>query len=254
MTVPILPFPRARRQTYAFLEDARRTCHVYLMTDVDATRLKAARADSDGTLSYVSFVVKAAADVVTKYPDTRAVLRDGLRPKLAVIEEVHAKVLFDKTVDGQRCVVSGIVTSAQSHSVFEIQDTIDTYKNAAVDEYGPFRQLCRIQRLPLPVLRMVYRVLLRNPVRRSALQGTFAVTSIGHEQVRTIFPMISGPLGFGIGHIADAPIVRDDRLTIAPVFTLSLTFDHRVLDGAMASEVLADVKERLESWPTHDYP
>lgn len=249
MTAPIVPFPRARRQTYVFLADARRTCHVHLMADVDATALKAARTASGGKLSYVSFVVKAAADVVAKYPDARAVLRDGLRPKLAMIEDVHAKVLFDKTVDGQRCVVSGTVASAQSRSVAEVQGAIDTYKDAAVDEHGPFRQLRRIQRLPLPVLRLVYRLLLRDPIRRSALQGTLAVTSIGHERVRAIFPMISGPLGFGVGHVSDAPTVRDGQLAIAPMFTLSLTFDHRVLDGAMASEVLANVRARLESWP-----
>ncbi len=241
-------FPQARRGTYTFLQDARETCHVYLAADVDATRLKAARAATNGKISFISFVVKAAADVVTEYPDARSVLRDGIRPRLAVVDDVHAKVLFDKTVDGQRCVVSGTVPCGPERSVLEVQDAIDTYKNADVAATGPFRQVRRMQRLPLPVARIVYRLALRDPVRRATLQGTFSVTSVGHEPVRAIYPMITGALGFGIGRIADVPVARDGQVRIAPQFTLSLAFDHRVLDGALASEVLARVKDRLELW------
>ena len=241
-------FPDARKQTYAFLEDARRTCHVYLMTDVDATRLKAARAASDGKVSFVSYVVKAAADVIAEYPDARAVLKDGLWPTLTTIKDVHAKVLFDKTIDGQRCVVAGTVRAAQTRTLAEVQADIDTYKAAAVAGDGPFKQVRMLQRLPLPLVRLIYRAVLRNPLRRSGLQGTFSVTSVGHEDVRTIIPMIAGTLGFGVGRIAEAAVVRDGKIEIAARFTLSLAFDHRVLDGAMASEVLARVKDRLESW------
>lgn len=250
MTALMKAFPAARKHTYAFLEDARRTCHVYLMTDVDATRLKAARAASDGKVSFVSYVVKAAADVIAAYPDARAVLSDGLFPTLTTLDEVHAKVLFDKTVDGQRCVVAGTVRSAHARSLAEVQAEIDAYKAAEVDADGPFKQVRMLQRLPLPLARLVYGLALRSPHRRSGLQGTFSVTSVGHEDVRAIIPMIAGTLGFGVGRITDAPVVRDGKIEIAARFTLSLAFDHRVLDGAMASEVLARVKHRLESWET----
>ncbi|MGW6913937.1 2-oxo acid dehydrogenase subunit E2 [Kitasatospora sp. NPDC054939] len=243
-------FPRARRGTWTFLHGgARDTCHVYLATEVDATLLKEARAASGGRLSYVSMLVKAAADVVADYPDARSLLQGGaLRPRLAVTPGVWVKVLLDKTVDGQRCVVSGTVPDAQDRTAEQIQDAVDTYKNAPVDDTGPYRQLLRLQRMPLPVARLVYRAALRDPAKRAALQGTFSVTSVGQEPVRTIYPMISGTLGFGIGRIADTPVARDGDVRIAPVFTLSLAFDHRVLDGALASEVLARVKDRLESW------
>jgi pyruvate/2-oxoglutarate dehydrogenase complex dihydrolipoamide acyltransferase (E2) component len=249
VSAAVEPFPAARRQTYAFLADARRSCHVYLWADVDAKRLRQARRDSGGKLSYVSFVVKAAADAVSARPEAGAVLADGLRPRLAVVPGIHAKVLFDRTIDGRRCVVSGAVTDAHERSVIEVQDEIDRYKYADVDDpAGPFAALRRLQRLPLPVVRLVYRAMFRDPVRRARLQGTFAVTSVGQEPVRAIFPMISGALGFGLGRIADAPVVRQGQVVTAPVFTLSLAFDHRVLDGALAAEVLADVKDRLESW------
>lgn len=248
MSTATAPLPAARRQTYVFLEDTRRIAHVYLMAQVDATALRAARAAAAAPVSYVSYVVKAAADTLAGYPDARAVLQGGRSPKLTVSPEVHAKVLFDKTVDGQRCVVSGTVPDVRSADVAAIQAAVDRYKNADVDDVGPFARIRRLQRLPLPVIRLAYRAMMRDPRRRAALQGTFAVTSIGHERVGAILPLISGTLGFGVGHIADAPVVRGGALGVAPLFTLSLVFDHRVIDGAMAAEILAGVKDRLEKW------
>lgn len=246
----VRPLPSARRGTWTFLHaGARETCHVYLMTDVDATALKQARIASGGKLSYVSLVVKAAADVVNDYPDARSVLQGGsLRPKLAELDDVDVKVLFDKTFEGQRCVVSGTLRAVQDMSALEVQDAVNTYKDAEIDEHGPFKQVLRMQRLPLAVSRLVFRLAMRDAVRRASLQGTFSVTSVGHEHVRAIFPMIYGTLGFGLGRIVDTPVVRDGQVRIAPQFTLSLAFDHRVVDGALASEVLARVKQRLEAW------
>jgi len=210
-----------------------------------------ARTASGGKLSYVSLVIKAASDVVADCPQARTVLLGGpRRPRLAELADVDVKVLFDKTVDGERCVVSGVVRAAQDLSVLEVQDAVDTYKDAEVDEQGPFRQVLKVQRLPLAVARPVFRLAMRNPVRRAALQGTFSVTSVGHEPVRAIFPMIYGTLGFGLGRIVPTPVVRDGEVTVAPLLTLSLAFDHRVVDGALAADVLARVKERLQEWET----
>ncbi|GAA1955247.1 2-oxo acid dehydrogenase subunit E2 [Kitasatospora viridis] len=249
MSATVRPLPAARKGTYTFLRDARNTCHVYLVADVDATRLREARAATDGRASYVSFVVKAAAEVIARTPAARSVLTDGLRPKVAELDEIHAKVLFDKTVDGTRCVVSGTVESVQDRSLLEVQDRIDTYKNAALDDPdGPFARLRKVQKLPLPLAGLLYRLAMRDPLRRAALQGVFSVTSVGHEPVRAIFPMISGTLGFGIGRIVDTPVAVDGEVRVAPVLTLSLAFDHRVLDGAAASEVLARTKHLLETW------
>ena len=242
------PFPPARRGTWTFLHSgARRTCHVHLLADVDAGRMRRAREESGGRLSYVSLVVKAAADVVAGYPEARSVLRgSSWRPRLAELADVDVKVLFDKVSDGRRCVVSGVVPAAQRLTPAQVQDVVDVHKNAGLGEPGPYRQALRLQRLPVPLSRLLFRAAMRDPVRRSALQGTFSVTSVGHEPVRAILPMIYGTLGFGMGRIADAAVVRDGRVCVAPQFTLSLAFDHRVVDGALAAEVLGRVKERLE--------
>ena len=50
----------------------------------------------------------------------------------------------------------------------------------------------------------------------------------------------------GIGQIADEPVVRDKQIVIRPMMAISLTFDHRLIDGAMAGEFRRRFKALLE--------
>lgn len=249
MSAVLRPLPVGRRGTWTFLADARSTCHVYLDTEVDATRMREVRQAADGKVGYVALLVKAAAEVATEVPGARAVLRAGrLRPRIAEAERVHAKVLFDRTVAGERCVLSGVVESVPELSVLQVQEAVDLFKDAdPEDPAGPFAAQRRMRGLPLPLARLVYRAAMRDPRRRAALQGVFSVTSVGQEQVRVIYPMISGTFGFGLGRIRDVPVAVDGEVRIGPVCTVSLAFDHRVVDGAVAADVLARTKDRLEN-------
>ena len=79
--------------------------------------------------------------------------------------------------------------------------------------------------------------------------GTFTVTNMGMMGVDTFTPIINGGEGaiLGVGRIADRPAVCEGALTIRPLMPLSLSFDHRVVDGAGAAAFLARVKQILES-------
>jgi pyruvate/2-oxoglutarate dehydrogenase complex dihydrolipoamide acyltransferase (E2) component len=54
-------------------------------------------------------------------------------------------------------------------------------------------------------------------------------------------------LTWGLGQISSRPVVRDDVVCAAPILPVSLTFDHRVLDGALAAEIVAALKNTLEN-------
>jgi len=49
----------------------------------------------------------------------------------------------------------------------------------------------------------------------------------------------------GTGRIAEKPIVRDGQIVAAPVLALSLSFDHRLIDGATAQNFLNTIKQLL---------
>ena len=52
----------------------------------------------------------------------------------------------------------------------------------------------------------------------------------------------------GVGGIEKRPVVIDDAIAIRSMVCLSLTFDHRVIDGAVADQFMAKLKKRLQSW------
>jgi len=78
--------------------------------------------------------------------------------------------------------------------------------------------------------------------------GTFTLTSIGSKGVSFFqTPIINQPESaiLGAGPITDRPVVRDGQIVIAPVMPFSLTFDHRIVDGAVAENFLARLRELL---------
>jgi pyruvate dehydrogenase E2 component (dihydrolipoamide acetyltransferase) len=79
--------------------------------------------------------------------------------------------------------------------------------------------------------------------------GTFTVTNMGTLGVDHFTPIINTGEGaiLGVGQIVDRPAVVDGALAVRPTVPLSLSFDHRLLDGAEAAQFLARVKQILES-------
>jgi 2-oxoglutarate dehydrogenase complex dihydrolipoamide succinyltransferase (E2) component len=81
--------------------------------------------------------------------------------------------------------------------------------------------------------------------------GTFTLTNHGVSGSLFATPIINQPQCgiLGVGVIQKRAVVVNDAIAIRPMVYLSLTFDHRVLDGATADFFLARVKETLETWP-----
>ncbi len=79
--------------------------------------------------------------------------------------------------------------------------------------------------------------------------GTFTITNMGMYQIDTFTPVLNPPQAaiLGVGRITERLYLTDGKVTSAPVMDLSLTIDHRVLDGAQAAEFLQAVDRLLES-------
>ena len=79
--------------------------------------------------------------------------------------------------------------------------------------------------------------------------GTFTVTNLGMYGVDGFTPIINSPQTaiLGVGRIVLKPVVRGDEVDKANVAWLSLTFDHRVMDGHTAALFLQDLSRTLES-------
>lgn len=78
--------------------------------------------------------------------------------------------------------------------------------------------------------------------------GTFTVSNFGSYGGDFETPILNTPQSalLGVGKIEDEPVVRDGQIVIRPMMAISLTFDHRLIDGAMAGEFRARFKALLE--------
>ena len=80
--------------------------------------------------------------------------------------------------------------------------------------------------------------------------GTFTVTNLGMYGVDSFTPIINAPEAgiLGVGQIKKrAVVLEDDTICARPMMWLSLTYDHRVVDGAPAAQFLRTVRELLEA-------
>jgi 2-oxoglutarate dehydrogenase E2 component (dihydrolipoamide succinyltransferase) len=80
--------------------------------------------------------------------------------------------------------------------------------------------------------------------------GTFTVTNPGVFGALFGMPIISQPQVaiLGIGNIEKRPVAIDDAIAIRPMGYLSLGYDHRLIDGAVADEFMSHLKRKLEEW------
>jgi pyruvate dehydrogenase E2 component (dihydrolipoamide acetyltransferase) len=79
--------------------------------------------------------------------------------------------------------------------------------------------------------------------------GTFTITNIGMYGIDSFTPIINQPESaiLGVNAIEQTPIVKDGAIIIRPIMKLSLTVDHRIIDGAVAAKFLSSLKSVMEN-------
>ncbi len=79
-------------------------------------------------------------------------------------------------------------------------------------------------------------------------EGTFTVSNLGMFGIDHFTPIINQPESaiLGVCRIIDRPVVQDGAVVIKPIMNLCLSFDHRLIDGAVGAQFLARLRQLLE--------
>jgi pyruvate dehydrogenase E2 component (dihydrolipoamide acetyltransferase) len=79
--------------------------------------------------------------------------------------------------------------------------------------------------------------------------GTFTITNLGMHEIDAFTPIINLPEAaiLGVGRIQAKPVVQAGEIVVRQMWTLSLVFDHRVVDGAPAARFLQQIKQLVEN-------
>jgi len=187
------------------------------VTELDATRkLLIARHPEEAKLTYLPFVVKAVIMGLRRFPALNASLDE-------VAQEIvfHERFDIGVAVDTDAGLSVPVIKDADSKSIFELALEIERLAGAA-----------RAGRLERDDLR----------------DGTFTVTSPGPFGGLMATPIILHPQSaiLGVHRAVDRPVVRDGQVVIRKIMNLSVSFDHRILDGLTAARFTLEIATALE--------
>jgi pyruvate dehydrogenase E2 component (dihydrolipoamide acetyltransferase) len=226
-----VPIRGVRARIASRMHDSHRvTAPVTLTTEVDATafvelreRLKASLADELGfKLGYNDLLIKLVAHALQDFPYMNAHLERDPSEELTGrairhLERVHVGL----AVDTERGLLVPVVRDADEKSLTEIARGVrELIEGAQSGSATP-----------------------------DELSGsTFTITNLGMYDVDAFTPIINLPevAILGVGRIKPEPSVVDDEIVIRQRLWLSLTFDHRLVDGAPAARFLQRVKQLVE--------
>jgi pyruvate dehydrogenase E2 component (dihydrolipoamide acetyltransferase) len=212
------------RRTIAerMMASLRSTAPVTLTTKIDAANLinlrrqfKAA-ADNQDAPGLTDIAIKLAAVALEKHPDMNSRWQDT---QIIRLEEIH----IGMAVDTDAGLLVPVVRDAARLGLRQIA----ALSRALADK-------ARQRRLSAEELR----------------GGTFTVTNLGNYGIDAFTPIINAPETaiLGLGAIRrEARVLDDDRIVPGESMTLSLTFDHRIVDGAPAARFLQTIRTLMEN-------
>ncbi|HEX4197700.1 MAG TPA: pyruvate dehydrogenase complex dihydrolipoamide acetyltransferase, partial [Caulobacteraceae bacterium] len=207
----------ARRMTDSF----RDVPHFPLTIDLEIDALLAARTKVNGLLkdegvrvSVNDFVIKASALALRRVPDANA----SYTPE-GIAKHHHADVAMAVAIDGG--LITPIIRAAETKGLAEIaRQTKDLAERARTRKLKP----------------------------EEFQGGTFSVSNLGMFGVKSFASIINEPQGaiMSVGVGEKRPVVRGDQIAIATMMTVTLTCDHRVVDGAIGARFLSAFKAMIE--------
>lgn len=197
--------------------------HVTLIDEVEVSklvafrqRMKPAAEKKQIKVTYLPFIVKAVIGALRAFP-----------PLNASIDDDKGEIVYKKyynigiATDTDNGLMVPVIKEGDRQSIWNIAQQINELAHKARDgKLAP----------------------------DDMKNGTFTITNIGSAGGQFFTPVINYPevAILGIGRIAEKPVVKNGLVQAAPVLGLSLSFDHRLIDGATAQEFLNYLKALLE--------
>jgi len=178
--------------------------------------------------TYLSFVARAAVETLKDYPWINAELRGE-----SIVTHSFVNIGFAVALAGGKGLIVPVVKHAEGLNLLGMAQAISDIAERA-----------RTKRL----------------TPDDVQGGTFTITNPGSFGTFHGTPVISQPQSGILGTYAVVKrpwVIQDERgndaIAIRPIMNLTLTYDHRLVDGALAGQFLHDLRERLQTWGESDY-
>jgi pyruvate/2-oxoglutarate dehydrogenase complex dihydrolipoamide acyltransferase (E2) component len=245
-----LPYPKIRRLMVDGGRMGRHKHIVHGLVEMDVTRARQAirdhKARTGESLSFTAFIMACLGRAVDMNKHMHA-YRDW-RNRLVIFDEVDVSALFEVEVEGRKLIRPHIIRAVNKKTFTDLHEEIRAFQagHEASREAAFIRWFVL---LPGIVRRLFYGVLFRNPHWLKDYFGTVIVTSIGMfgDGGGWGIPVPNHTLQLTLGGIAEKPGVVEGRIEIREYLSLTVSFDHDIVDGAPAARFIQRLRELIES-------
>lgn len=182
---------------------------------MEADMTNATRLHEEKQVSYTDILVKAVAKALAEHSIVNSSL-DG--EQIKIFEDVNIGV----AVATEKGLVVPVIRNADKKGLEEISSTLnDLIEKAKTGKLS----------------------------KEELSGGTFTITNLGMFGVEIFTPIINPPETaiLGVGKIVEKPVIVNKEIAVKSMMYLSLSYDHRVIDGAPAAQFLQKMKQYLEN-------
>jgi pyruvate dehydrogenase E2 component (dihydrolipoamide acetyltransferase) len=211
----VIPLSGLRKTSAERVATSFRTApHSTLMMDVDVSKI--VDIHNKLSVSYTAILVVATSKALSEHPMVNSTLEGS---QIEIFENVNV----------------GLAMNTQNGLVVPVLHDADKKS---------------LQDLDVAIKELTEKARQGKLLSEDLSGGTFTITNLGMYDVDSFTPIINPPEAaiLGFGRIVEKPVAINGKVEVKPMLTLSLSYDHRVLDGAPAADFLRRVKENLEKF------
>jgi hypothetical protein len=228
-----MAIPRSRRLVIDVLHLHRKVPTTAHDRICDLSAVAAARDSGGARISWALLFIKAYALVALRYPPLRQFFMRWPWPHLYQHPTSVATVVTHRDVDGEPWIFWSRFITPETKPLTALQAKLNRYQT------GPVQTVFRTQWLASGLPTLIRRLCLWYTLNvsgqmRAKITSTFGLTTIGSRGAE-----IQHPPGFLTGTLTFGPIDKQGRCRI------TLAYDHRLLDGRMVADILADLERTL---------
>lgn len=226
----------------------RDAARAYLFLDVDmswADRLRKQLADRGEHVTITAILLKAIATAQRVYPQS---LQGYLPFNMRVnYHEIAAGFTVERIVENEPAVFFGVIEQPERKSLIQIAKELKEYGASKVSEVPRLKVQNSFANIPQLLRKLVWHLAsFVPPLRLAVNNATFGLSTLGKYGVVTAFGPCVCACTFGIGTVEERAVVRDGEITVRPIVTIALSYDHRLIDSVPAAMFMRDVKELME--------
>jgi len=248
----VVAFPRIRAAALDLPPRGERMHIIHAVAEVDVTEprhyIREHRARTGEPLSFTAFIATCLGKAVDENKYLHAYR--NWRNQLVIFSDVDVATMIERERDGLKMAVNYVIRAANTKTFRQIHQEI---RAAQVEDVGQFAGLRGVQRvfwaLPTFIRGFFWWALVKSPHLWKKVGGTVGVTAIGMfgKGVGWGIPMSVNTLTVTLGGIAEKPGVVDGRIRRREYLSMTLSFDHDIIDGAPAARFTQRLKELVET-------